>query len=81
MGRLAAAMGCSTEAAALGIVRIANEHMTRALRVISVPRGVDPRGYTLSSFGGAGGLHVCALAEALNMRSTTFSTITSPSTL
>ncbi len=68
MGRLAAAMGCSTEAAALGIVRIANEHMTRALRVISVQRGVDPRGYTLSSFGGAGGLHVCALAEALNMR-------------
>ena len=68
MGRLAAAMGCATEAAALGIVRVANEHMTRALRVISVQRGVDPRGYTLSSFGGAGGLHVCALAEALNMR-------------
>ncbi len=68
MGRLAEGMGCSTEAAALGIVQVANEHMTRALRVISVQRGVDPRGYTLCSFGGAGGLHVCALAEALNMR-------------
>jgi N-methylhydantoinase A len=67
MGRLAEAMGCSSEAAALGIVRVANEHMTRALRVISVQRGVDPRSYTLCSFGGAGGLHVCALAEALSL--------------
>jgi N-methylhydantoinase A len=42
--------------------------MARALRVISVQRGVDPRGFTLVSFGGAGGLHVCALADALGMR-------------
>jgi N-methylhydantoinase A len=41
--------------------------MARALRVISVQRGIDPRGFTLVSFGGAGGLHVCALAEALGM--------------
>jgi N-methylhydantoinase A len=68
MAALAAAMGCTAEDAALGIVRVANEHMTRALRVISVQRGVDPRGFTLTSFGGAGGLHVCALAEALGMR-------------
>jgi N-methylhydantoinase A len=68
MGPLAAAMGCTLEDAALGVVRVANEHMTRALRVISVQRGIDPRGFTLASFGGAGGLHVCALAEALGMR-------------
>ncbi len=54
--------------AAEGIIRIANEHMARALRVMSVQRGIDPRPLTLTSFGGAGGLHVCALAEALGMR-------------
>jgi N-methylhydantoinase A len=41
--------------------------MTRALRVISVQRGIDPRAFTLASFGGAGGLHVCALADSLEM--------------
>lgn len=64
---LAAQMHCTTEQAAEGIVRIANEHMANALRVISVQRGIDPRNYTLLSFGGAGGLHVCALAEAMQM--------------
>ena len=60
-------LGLSVEAAALGIVRIADEHMARALRVISVERGLDPRGFTLTSFGGAGGLHMCALADALGI--------------
>jgi N-methylhydantoinase A len=55
------------EEAAEGIITLANEHMAQALRVISVQRGVDPRPYRLVSFGGAGGLHVCALAEALGM--------------
>ena len=55
------------EAAAHGIITLANEHMAQALRVISVQRGIDPRPYRLVSFGGAGGLHVCALAEALGM--------------
>jgi N-methylhydantoinase A len=64
---LAQGMGCSVEEAAIGVVQLANEHMARALRVISLQRGVDPRGFTLVSFGGAGGLHVCALAEALGM--------------
>lgn len=68
VGRLAARLGKSAEDTALGIVRIANAHMAQALRVISVQRGVDPRGYTLVSFGGAGGLHVCALADALRLR-------------
>jgi N-methylhydantoinase A len=55
------------EEAAHGIITLANEHMAQALRVISVQRGIDPRPYQLVSFGGAGGLHVCALAEALGM--------------
>jgi N-methylhydantoinase A len=46
--------------------------MARALRVISIERGVDPRGFTLVSFGGAGGLHVCALAQALGLRQVLF---------
>ena len=58
----------SLEQAAEGVIRIANEHMAHALRVMSVQRGIDPRALTLVSFGGAGGLHVCALAESLGMR-------------
>jgi len=68
IGRLGAAMGLDAGATAQGILRVADEHMVQALRVISVRRGLDPRDYTLTSFGGAGGLHVCALAEALGMR-------------
>ncbi|MCU7811162.1 MAG: hydantoinase/oxoprolinase family protein, partial [Candidatus Thiodiazotropha sp. (ex Notomyrtea botanica)] len=63
IGGLAEVLHLTIEAAAAGIIRVANEHMARALRVISVQRGIDPRGYTLVSFGGAGGLHVCALAD------------------
>jgi len=68
VGRVAGPLGLDIETAAEGIVRVANEHMARALRVMSVARGVDPRELTLACFGGAGGLHVCALAEALGMR-------------
>jgi N-methylhydantoinase A len=67
LNQLAAQMGVSDSEAAEGVVAIANEHMAQALRVISVQRGVDPRRFVLTSFGGAGGLHVCALAEALGM--------------
>lgn len=65
--RLGQGLGLSPEAAAEGVLQLANEHMARALRVISVERGLDPRDFTLLSFGGAGGLHVCALADALEM--------------
>ncbi len=58
----------STEEAAQGIIRVANEHMVRALRTISVQRGFAPEDYALTCFGGAGGLHVCALASALKMQ-------------
>jgi N-methylhydantoinase A len=61
-------MGQQPISVARGIIRVANEHMARALRTISVQRGIDPRGFVLVSFGGAGGLHVCALAEALELR-------------
>ncbi|MFT7688751.1 MAG: N-methylhydantoinase A [Candidatus Azotimanducaceae bacterium] len=52
---------------ASGIIALANEHMSQALRVISVQRGYDPRKFTLVSFGGAGGLHLCDLAESLDI--------------
>ena len=69
MADLARQLGlASAEAAAEGVIRLANEHMAGALRVISVQRGIDPRGCALFAFGGAGGMHVCALADMLAMR-------------
>lgn len=65
--RLAAKIDLSVEQTALGIVSIANEHMAKAIRLISVNRGHDPQDFVLASFGGAGGLHVCALADAMQM--------------
>jgi N-methylhydantoinase A len=52
---------------ALGLIEIANAHMERALRVISVEQGKDPRDFTLLSFGGAGGLHAGDLARRLGI--------------
>ena len=66
--KIAEPLDISVEAAAEGVIRIANEHMVRALRTISVQRGFDPQHFSLTCFGGAGGLHVCALADALNMQ-------------
>ncbi len=67
MKTVAEPLGVSIEAAAQGILRIANEHMVRALRQISVQRGYDPQTFSLTCLGGAAGLHVCALADALKM--------------
>ena len=50
-----------------GIVRVANQEMVRALRVVTVERGVDPRGYALLPFGGAGPMHAAALADELEI--------------
>jgi N-methylhydantoinase A len=50
-----------------GIVRVANQEMVRALRVVTVERGVDPRGFALLPFGGAGPMHAAALAEELEI--------------
>jgi N-methylhydantoinase A len=65
--RLGARLGLTAEEAALGVVRVADTEMVRALRVISVQRGLDPRDFALVAFGGAGGMHACALAEELSM--------------
>jgi N-methylhydantoinase A len=65
-------LGLGAEEAALGIVRVANAEMVRALRVISVERGLDPREFALLAFGGAGGMHACALAEELGMGTVLF---------
>jgi len=65
--RLGRALGLSAEQAALGVVAVANAHMERALRLISVERGRDPRPFTLLSFGGAGGLHAADLARSLGI--------------
>jgi N-methylhydantoinase A len=53
--------------AAQGVVAVVNSHMERALRLISVERGYDPRDFSLVPFGGAGGLHAVDLAQALGI--------------
>jgi len=58
----------SLRAAAAGIVAVANEEMVRAIRVVSVEQGHDPRGLELIAFGGAGPLHACDVADLLGMR-------------
>ena len=68
VAELADTIGLDVESTAQGIVSIANEHMIEAIRRISVNRGFDPAEFLLVSFGGAGGLHVCALADALGIR-------------
>ena len=67
LARVGEALGLDALETALGIVRVANAEMMRALRVISVERGLDPRDFALVAFGGAGGMHACALAEELGM--------------
>jgi N-methylhydantoinase A len=64
---LANAYGGDIDDAATAVLQVANANMERALRVVSVERGHDPRDFTLVPFGGAGGLHACDLAEALRI--------------
>ncbi|MEA2739783.1 MAG: N-methylhydantoinase, partial [Acetobacteraceae bacterium] len=67
VARLAADLGIETEQAAAGIHRVVNSRMADGVRVATVRRGVDPRGYTLLAFGGAAGLHVTAVAAELGI--------------
>jgi N-methylhydantoinase A len=67
MEELARRLGLPQEAAAWGVIRVANSNMERAVRTISVERGYDPRGFTLVAFGGAGPLHACELAAVLRI--------------
>ncbi len=55
-------------AAAEGILRVANANMERAIRLVSVERGHDPRDFALVAFGGCGGLHACEMAQELGIR-------------
>jgi N-methylhydantoinase A len=57
----------TVEKFAAGVVRVVNATMEKAIRVVSIERGRDPRRFTLVAFGGAGGLHACALADALSI--------------
>lgn len=65
--RLGDKLGMTPVQTALGIIDVVNAHMERALRVISIERGIDPRQFDLLSFGGAGGLHAAELARRLGI--------------
>jgi N-methylhydantoinase A len=68
VGALGDSLGLALEETAAGIVRVAGVEMARAVRVMTVERGVDPRELALVAFGGAGPLHAAAVAEELDMR-------------
>ena len=67
VGRLGESLGLSLEETAAGIVRVAGVEMARAVRVMTVERGIDPRDLALLAFGGAGPLHAAAVADELGM--------------
>lgn len=67
MARLAAQFRVAPVDLALGIIRVANQHMAKALQAVSLERGLAPRDFTLCCFGGAAGLHVCELARELEI--------------
>jgi N-methylhydantoinase A len=59
--------GLSLQQFAAGVIRVVNATMEKAVRVVSIERGYDPRDFALVAFGGAGGLHACELAAALDI--------------
>jgi len=67
VGELAQELDLDPETCAAGIRRVAAAEMIRALRVVTVERGIDPRGYALMAFGGAGGLHAAQIADELQI--------------
>jgi len=70
--KLSKQLGISILELASGIIEVANANMEKALRVISLERGYDPREFALFSFGGAGGLHACELALGLGISKVIF---------
>ena len=64
---LGAGLGLSAEETARGVVRIANNNMMNALKLVSINRGYDPRDFTMVAFGGGGAMHATALAKELNI--------------
>ncbi|MDQ6744522.1 MAG: hydantoinase/oxoprolinase family protein, partial [Actinomycetota bacterium] len=67
VGRLAGELSLDPLDCAEGILRVANAEMLRALRVVTVQRGIDPRTHALVAFGGAGPLHAAAIAQELGI--------------
>ena len=67
VAELARSLGLDPLETAAGIIRVANQEMVRALRVVTVERGVDPRGFALLPFGGAGPMHAAAIATELGI--------------
>ncbi len=67
IGWLARAMKTDPARAARGVIRVVNANMERAIRVITVERGFDPRDFAMLAFGGAGPMHACELAMALGI--------------
>ncbi|HEV7614782.1 MAG TPA: hydantoinase/oxoprolinase family protein [Solirubrobacterales bacterium] len=67
VGKLARSLGLEPLETAAGIVRVANQEMVRAMRVVTVERGVDPRRFALLPFGGAGPMHAAAIAAELGI--------------
>lgn len=65
--RVGEAVGLDADAAAAAILRVANDRMAGAIRMVSLARGYDPRDFALFAFGGAGPLHACALARELGI--------------
>ncbi|MEM6533704.1 MAG: hydantoinase B/oxoprolinase family protein [Myxococcota bacterium] len=72
VGTLADRLAVTVTETAEAIIAIAEANMARACKRVSMDRGVDPRGLTLVAFGGAGGLHACALADALGCHDVLF---------
>ncbi len=70
--KLSRRLKLSVEEVAEGIIKVANANMERALRVISIGKGYDPREFALLSFGGAGGLHACELAQGMEITTVIF---------
>lgn len=68
IGELARAMGVAPARAAQGVIEVVNANMARAIRLISVERGFDPRHFALLAFGGAGPMHACELARELAIK-------------
>ena len=67
MGRLAGRLELPTRSAALSMLQVVNDNMASTMRLITVEKGIDPRGFALVAFGGAGPLHACGVARELQI--------------
>jgi N-methylhydantoinase A len=68
MKRVADSMGVSVRTASKGVISMANDNMAKAMSIVSVERGRDPRDFSIVAFGGAGPIHCCDLAEILDVK-------------